>query len=131
MLNEEDASQITFNLVTNAFKYAKKGAPPKLFVEGERKATVVIGEKNVECFAIRFRDYGIGVPSGWEERIFEPEVRAPNGEKHEVKGMGLGLYVSRKLARGLGGELMLTKHQNPTEFTWYLPVSLTSRKETA
>lgn len=129
MLNEEEVSQITFNLISNAFKYAKRGAPPKIFVEGERREIVIIGQQKVECFTIRFRDYGIGVPIGWEERIFEPEGRAPNGEAHEVKGMGLGLFVSRKLARGLGGDLKLSKHQDPTEFSWYLPASLANRKK--
>ena len=91
---ETDASrveQILINLLSNAIKYAPEGSVVRV-------STAVRGRRIV----YRVEDEGPGVPPDDVERIFDIYVTKP-GE--ESRGLGLGLPLSRRLARLLGGEL--------------------------
>ena len=83
--------QILMNLLGNAIKYAPERSVVRIGI-ARRGARVVY---TVE-------DAGPGVPRGDEERIFDIYVTKA-GE--ESRGLGLGLPLSRRLARLLGGEL--------------------------
>lgn len=94
--------QILGNLVDNAAKYAhSSGAPTEgtplrveLHVQTDRQGlTLVVG------------DHGPGVPPMDRARIFEPFERAAGDRAGEIPGVGLGLPLSRGLARALGGDL--------------------------
>jgi hypothetical protein len=50
-------------------------------------------------------DTGMGIPADQFPRIFEPFVQAEGGHTRRVAGTGLGLTISRRLARLMGGEL--------------------------
>jgi signal transduction histidine kinase len=96
---ETDASrveQILVNLLTNAIKHAPEGSSVKVSI-----ATV---NARVEY---RVEDEGPGVPPSDVERIFDIYVTKA-GE--EAQGLGLGLPLSRRLARLLGGELHAVAH---------------------
>ena len=80
--------QIATNLVTNAVKYS----------DGEI-------EIEVEGTETRFMDRGPGIPSGSVDRIFERFYRIDNSLTRTASGMGIGLPISRALARGMGGDL--------------------------
>mgnify|MGYP006143386965 CR=1 FL=1 len=55
---------------------------------------------------MRVHDTGRGIPPDALERIFEPFVQVDRHRTHESQqGVGLGLSISRELARGMGGEL--------------------------
>ena len=57
---------------------------------------------------VRVRDTGVGIPADQLERIFEPFVQVDRHRTHESQqGVGLGLAISRDLARGMGGDLMV------------------------
>ena len=84
--------QIATNLVTNAIKYS----------DGEI-------EIEVEGNDIRFMDRGPGIPSGAEDRIFERFYRIDNSLTRTASGMGIGLPISRALARGMGGDLTYSR----------------------
>ena len=83
--------QILRNLLTNAFRYGGR----HIRIDIERRGDLV---------ALIVADDGQGVPAGEHDRIFEPYERA-----HETPGrpgsIGLGLSVSRRLARLMGGDL--------------------------
>ncbi|WP_426755643.1 ATP-binding protein [Myxococcus sp. Y35] len=85
--------QVLMNLLSNAMKYAP-GQPVELSVEAEAGAALV-----------SVRDWGPGIPAGAAARIFERFERA-TGE-HARASLGLGLYISRQIARAHGGELTL------------------------
>lgn len=53
------------------------------------------------------KDTGIGVPSDWEEEIFEPFRAVDSSDTRQVGGIGLGLTIAQKLAREIGGDLVL------------------------
>lgn len=98
--------QILRNLLTNAFRYG--GSHIHIGVEQEG-ATV----------ALVVHDDGSGVPTHEEERIFQPYERA-----HQIPGkpgsLGLGLSVSRRLARLMGGDLTYRRGQ-ASSFVLVLP----------
>ncbi len=91
---ETDANrveQILINLLSNAIKYAPERTTVRMGID-VRGARVVF----------QIEDEGPGVPAGEVEQIFDIYVTKA-GE--ESRGLGLGLPLSRRLARLLGGEL--------------------------
>jgi signal transduction histidine kinase len=83
--------QILTNLLSNAAKYGQ-GKPIDVSIEGDE------GE-----YLIRVRDRGIGIAPEDQQRIFERFERAVS-ERH-YGGLGLGLWISRRIAMRLGGTL--------------------------
>ncbi len=109
-------TQVVFNLLDNAIKYSRdKPKEVKIEIEGNEADT---------NYEILFRDNGVGVPEGWEEKIFDAGVRGPNAYKYDVAGEGLGLWFAREIARRHGGDMMLRNSRDPTIFAIVLPNSL-------
>jgi len=93
--DEEKLLQILLNLLTNALKFTPAGGSVSVLCQpGEREVT------------IRVRDTGRGIAPGHLEQVFEPFVQV---DRHVTsandQGVGLGLAISRELARGMGGNL--------------------------
>jgi PAS domain S-box-containing protein len=85
--------QILLNLLGNAVKFTAAG-----FVE----LSLAADEQEV---SFRVRDTGAGIPESLREMVFEPFVQADSSSTRNYGGTGLGLAVSRELARLLGGNL--------------------------
>lgn len=83
--------QVLLNLLSNAMKYAP-GQPVELSVESSDGTAL-----------IAVRDWGPGIPREAQARVFERFERA-TGE-HARASLGLGLYISRQIARAHGGDL--------------------------
>lgn len=109
---------IVLNLVDNAFKYRDRHATR---FRAEFECDV-----NDKFYMIRVRDWGIGIPSGWEEKIFLENQRAPNAANQTRSGTGMGLPIARSYARKVGGDIKLVSRKNPTEFVVQLPKKLRS-----
>ena len=86
-------ARIVDNLVNNALAYSR-GRP---WV----KVTVGTGQDAV----LMVEDRGVGIPAEMRERVFDQFVRIESAEEPLQPGTGLGLYISRELARRQGGEL--------------------------
>jgi signal transduction histidine kinase len=87
--------QITLNLLSNAAKFTT--APGRVWVECVDHGPAV---------AIRVRDTGRGIPAESLGRIFEPFVQVDQrADSKNQKGVGLGLAISRELARLMGGDV--------------------------
>jgi PAS domain S-box-containing protein len=89
--------QILVNLIDNAAKYSPEGNP----------VTVSWGQE-VGQLVVRVRDYGLGIPEAGREQLFTRFGQlAGSAARAGRGGTGLGLYLSRLLARAMGGELDL------------------------
>jgi signal transduction histidine kinase len=88
--------QILFNLVDNACKYAATATDRTIHIDAGRKGRLV---------AIRVCDHGPGISSGDARRLFRPFCKSAHDAANSAPGVGLGLTLSRRLARDMGGDL--------------------------
>lgn len=101
--------QAVNNLLMNALKYGR----------GE-KITLTAG-KDGQYAIFQIEDRGVGIAKVHLNEIFEPFRRA-NGNS-SVKGLGVGLFITRQIARAHGGELnVLSKVGHGSIFTLRLPI---------
>lgn len=89
--------QILLNLLNNAAKFTRNG---RITVE-----TVTLAGDGDPMVEIRVIDTGIGIAATDLERIFEDFVTLDSGYDRRSGGTGLGLGISRRLARAMGGDL--------------------------
>ncbi|HEY1373895.1 MAG TPA: ATP-binding protein [Candidatus Binatia bacterium] len=91
-------SQILRSLIANAVKFTRNG-------------TVTIGvevlrsQKVGACLTMRVTDTGVGITSDNLERIFDKFQQLDSSETRVYGGLGLGLYVAKKLTELLGGKI--------------------------
>jgi signal transduction histidine kinase len=105
--------QILFNLVDNACKYAAHCADKRLHLEVAEEPRQVVW---------RFSDHGPGIPQASRKRLFQPFTKSVHEAAATAPGVGLGLALSRRLAKELGGELRLeTSGSEGTVFALRLP----------
>jgi signal transduction histidine kinase len=90
----DKVEQIMVNLVTNAIKFTNGGG--RVEVSCESLGTFV---------DVNVRDSGSGIPANQLEEIFKPFVQVETGPTRSRDGVGLGLAISRELARKMGGDL--------------------------
>jgi len=117
----ERFQQILLNLITNAIKFTNSG--------GSIKVACVADAKMVQ---LRVTDTGVGVKPADVERVFEPFVQI---DRHLTsgtqQGVGLGLSISRELARAMHGDLTLQSMEGVgSAFTLTLPIVSTSAPTT-
>jgi PAS domain S-box-containing protein len=87
--------QILVNLLANAVKYTERGG------------TVTLGCEAVPGrVLVHVRDTGIGIGPEKLATVFEPFVQGDRSLSRPQEGVGLGLAISRDLARGMGGDLV-------------------------
>jgi K+-sensing histidine kinase KdpD len=88
--------QILFNLVDNACKYA---------VQGENKSLEIEARCQGGRMQLLVRDHGPGISLQQRRRLFQPFRKSADEAARTAPGVGLGLALSRRLARDMGGEL--------------------------
>jgi len=89
----ERAVQILLNLLTNALKFTEKGSVRVEWTYDDSRVTVNVS------------DTGKGIPADRVAQIFEPFVQVGRDASEARQGVGLGLAISRQLARNMGGDL--------------------------
>lgn len=112
-----DAAQlgrVMDNLINNGLTYSSE--PPRLSI------TVSVGPRGA---VVRVADNGVGIREAERERVFERFHRSNDPAVHNVPGTGLGLYISRQLAEGHGGSLVVASSAPDvgTVFALTLPLS--------
>ncbi len=105
-------NQVVFNILMNAFKYAKKN--PDYF-----KMLIEVDEDK-NNFIVKFKDWGIGIKETDKTKVFDEGFRSSEAVA-KVSGSGLGLNISATIMKQLGGDLRLINNTEPTEFHLILP----------
>jgi len=104
--------QVLMNLVSNAVKFTERGAV-------KIAARVLDGEKLELCVS----DTGIGIKEEDMSRLFEPFQQVDMSLRKRHEGTGLGLYLTRKLADLLGGDVSAKSRDiKGSEFTFTIPL---------
>ncbi|MDX8355313.1 ATP-binding protein [Cognatiyoonia sp. IB215182] len=114
--------QILINLIGNAIKFTESGTVTL-------KVTGIHGASTSSLkFAVT--DTGAGIPVEDHERVFEDFVALAHGSGRHSRGDGLGLSISRKIARQLGGDIVLESEiGNGSTFTLNLPLERSTQLE--
>jgi hypothetical protein len=121
--DDERVRQVMVNLLSNAVKFTASGG--KITVACALTSTPDSSARlqpNRQYVAFRVADTGSGIPEEKLLSIFDPFVQADSGHSRSREGSGLGLTISRRLARLMGGDLTVaTKLGEGSTFTLWLP----------
>ncbi len=96
-VDEMHFTNVIFNLLDNAVKYRREDVPLRLKVETSNP-----DDKHLE---IRVSDNGIGIRRDDLKKVFEKFYRVSTGNRHDVKGFGLGLAYVKKMIGELHGTI--------------------------
>ncbi|MDE6199651.1 MAG: ATP-binding protein, partial [Muribaculaceae bacterium] len=114
-VDEMHFTNVIFNLLDNAVKYRREDVPLDIKV-----STADIANSRLE---ITIKDNGIGIKKEHLRKIFDKFYRVPTGNKHDVKGFGLGLAYVYKMIDLLGGTIKVESEINQgTKFIIILPL---------
>jgi len=123
-LDETRVRQCVLNLLSNAAKFTQAG----VIALDARPCRI----GSVEGVAISVRDTGPGIREEQLARLFQPFVQADNSHTRVHDGAGLGLVITRRLARAMGGDVQATsKLGEGSTFTLYLPLRMTNAQAVA
>lgn len=104
-------TNVVYNLLDNALKYSKE----------EPRIDIALAEHN-GTLTLSVKDQGIGIPKEYQGKVFDQFFRVPNGDRHNVKGYGLGLSYVAGVIQQHGGQIILDSELNKgTRFTVFLP----------
>jgi len=123
-LMEADTQRLRWaivNLVRNAWQYTPSGGEVsiRLYSTGEH-------------LVLEVQDTGVGIPAGQLKHLFDRFYRLMNQSDDEVRGLGLGLYVTRAIVEAHDGEIQVESQEGVgSTFRILLPPSRGSREQTA
>ena len=104
LADPDKLAQILVNLLANAAKFTPAGGRVTMEVATRDGGE---GGGRPELVFVRVADTGVGIPRDQQDAVFEPFVQARGGHARPYEGTGLGLTISRDLARGMGGEVRM------------------------
>lgn len=119
--DDRKLAQILRNLISNALKFTEKG---------EVRVTAVRGENDKIIFSVR--DTGIGIPKENQAALFRDFEQVDSPIQRTLRGIGLGLSLSRQLAEMLGGTVTVASEPGSgSTFSLHIPANpkLASRSE--
>ena len=103
--------RVILNILTNSIKYTSENGTIKVYV----------GFVYNDAY-IKIIDNGIGIPEEDLSKIFERFYRIPKGNRHDVKGYGLGLSYAKEIIERHGGSIRVSSQENKgSVFTLLIP----------
>ena len=114
-VDEMHITNVLFNLMDNAVKYRRQDVPLALLVRTWNEN----GKLHISV-----EDNGIGIKKEYLKKVFDRFFRVPTGNKHDVKGFGLGLAYVRKIIEDHKGSIRAEQGNNNigTKFIITLPL---------
>ena len=97
--DQAQLAQVLNNLLSNAFKYGKRGAPVRIDVAPNRAGTML-------CLSIS--DEGDGIAPEHIPRLTERFYRVDKGRSKSIGGTGLGLAIVKHISERHGGRMEIT-----------------------
>ncbi|MFK7743089.1 MAG: ATP-binding protein [Planctomycetota bacterium] len=105
LLDFERVRQILSNLIGNAIKFTSEGR------------IRIVAKKTGDLLSVDVIDSGLGIPKESRAHLFEPFVQADSSTTRKFGGTGLGLTISRQLARAMAGNVeMVRSDESGTQF---------------
>jgi signal transduction histidine kinase len=112
-VDEVHFTNIIFNLLDNAVKYSNEA--PEITIETKN---------NNGDFLIAIEDNGVGIRKKDQNKIFDQFYRVPTGNRHDVKGFGLGLNYVKRMVEQHGGSISLeSEYKKGTRFEIIIPLN--------
>ncbi len=110
-------SQVMVNLLSNAIKFTKAGGAIRVVIEKQMES-----EEEVSVY-FSVKDTGIGISREQQSKIFDAFSQADVSTSRKFGGTGLGLTISSKLVKLMGGELTIdSKEGVGTTFSFVIPL---------
>ncbi|MDE6695890.1 MAG: HAMP domain-containing histidine kinase [Muribaculaceae bacterium] len=115
-VDEMQFTNVIFNLLDNAVKYRNEDVEPEL--------SVTTADASNHMLRISIKDNGIGMRKEDLKKIFEKFYRVHTGNRHDVKGFGLGLAYVHRMVNVFGGNITVESELGKgSEFTILLPLA--------
>ncbi|KRA59709.1 histidine kinase [Caulobacter sp. Root655] len=112
--------QVLMNLISNGLKFTSQGGVTIQLAASTPRAD------GLQDVRLRVIDTGIGVSPQFHDRIFDSFTQADNTVSRNHGGTGLGLTISRALARQMGGDLALESHADGAAFVFTLRAAMSA-----
>ena len=123
--DEDRVRQIVANLLSNAVKFTAAGGTVTIGCEAVHELPPEVQVEGRGTWAsVRVTDTGVGIAPEQQSRIFEAFHQIDGGRTRAAGGTGLGLTISRRLAKLMGGDLTVKSELgHGSAFTLWLPAS--------
>lgn len=107
-------TNVIYNLIDNAIKYSSKERPLHIDITTRNKGHNLL---------IDIQDNGLGIKKEYVKHVFDKYFRVPTGDRHDIKGFGLGLSYVKNVIRRHHGTITVTSEEGVgTKFTIALPL---------
>ena len=117
-LDRDRLSQVISNLITNAIKYSP-----------DAKKIIIQTEVSFNEVQFSVQDFGIGIASDKQEKIFEQFYRVSNTNEYAFPGLGLGLYISVEIIKQMNGRIWVNSEPDQgASFGFALPLANGNQK---
>src|SRR5712691_6470559 len=111
--DKERVGQVLINLVTNAMKCSP---------DAER--IIVHLARTHDAVTVGVQDFGIGIPEGHQEKVFERFYRVYNDRDRTYPGLGIGLYIAHQIIERHGGKMWVESMEGQgSTFSFSLPLA--------
>ncbi|RYZ76664.1 MAG: hybrid sensor histidine kinase/response regulator [Proteobacteria bacterium] len=100
--------QILLNVIGNAVKFTENGQVT-VTIEARESRRMSDGALQGHDLFFSIKDTGVGITEKEAQKLFEPFSQADASTRRKFGGTGLGLVISRKLARSLGGDVRMVE----------------------
>jgi len=116
LADREHLTTVVSSLLSNALKYDSSSEPVQV-------TWSALGDE----VALSVRDHGTGLSSEQASRLFDRFGRADARGNRQVRGLGLGLFVARRLVESMSGSISVAADEGGTTFTLWLPAASSGR----